>query len=130
MPWHGARLIHRLCPESQVVMRFLALSVTSLDLLGMMSHCLMSMKTISAQQAVEQFDEFSKLAHDGQRILITREGKPWVILAPPGSAAAGQPVEDRLDWPDFEAHWQRHFPEPLAGATATELLAQDKEDRF
>jgi hypothetical protein len=86
------------------------------------------MKTISAQQAVQQFDEFSKLAHDGHTILVTREGEPWVILAPP--ATHPEPSENELKWPDFEAHWREHFPVPLAGATATEMLAEDKEDRF
>jgi hypothetical protein len=88
------------------------------------------MKTISAQQAVQQFDEFSKLAHDGHRILVTREGKPWVILAPPAPASHSERGENNLEWPDFEAHWTKYFPEPLACATATELLAEDKEDRF
>ena len=88
------------------------------------------MKTISAPQAVQQFDEFSKLAHDGHKILVTREGEPWVILAAPAPAAPPEPAKHKLEWPDFEAHWRRHFPEPLAGPTATELLAEDKEDRF
>jgi hypothetical protein len=88
------------------------------------------MKTISAQQAVQQFEEFSKMAHDGHRILVTREGKPWVVLAPPGPPSASLTGEGKLEWPDFETHWQNHFPEPLAPPTATELLSQDKEDRF
>ena len=88
------------------------------------------MKTISAQQAVQQFDEFAKLAHEGQKILVTREGEPWVILAPAGPASRSRPGENKLEWPDFEAHWRKHFPEPLAGITATELLSHDKEDRF
>ena len=88
------------------------------------------MKTISAQQAVQQFDEFSKLAHDGHKILVIREGEPWVILAPPAPASHSEPGENKLAWPDFEDHWKKHFPEPLAGPTAAELLAQDKEDRF
>ncbi len=88
------------------------------------------MKTINAQQAVQQFDEFSKLAHDGHKILVTRAGEPWVVLAPPSSAPHPEPGAKKLEWPDFEAHWKEHFPEPLAGATATELLAEDKEDRF
>ena len=96
----------------------------------MLRHGFIRMKTISAEQAVQQFDEFSKLAHDGHKILVTREGEPWVILAPVGSASHSQSGESQLEWPDFEAHWKKHFPEPLAGATATELLAQDKEDRF
>ncbi len=90
----------------------------------------MVMKTISAQQAVQQFDEFSKLAHDGHKILVTREGEPWVILAPPSPALTSESGEKKLEWPDFQSHWQKHFPEPLAGPTATELLEADKEDRF
>jgi hypothetical protein len=105
-------------------------AVAWLDCPGLLLHGFMRMKTISAQQAVQQFDEFSKLAHDGHKIMVTREGKPWVILAPPGPASATRASENKLEWPDFEAHWQKHFPKPLAGATATELLAQDKEDRF
>ena len=88
------------------------------------------MKTISAQQAVQQFDEFSKLAHDGHKILVIREGEPWVILALPAPDSHSESGENKLAWPDFEAHWKKHFPEPLAGPTAAELLAQDKEDRF
>jgi hypothetical protein len=105
-------------------------TIAWLDWPGLLRHRFIHMKTISAQQAVEQFDEFSKLAHDGHKILVTREGKPWVILAPAGPGLAPQPGENKLEWPDFEAHWQKHFPEPLAGATATELLSHDKEDRF
>ncbi len=106
------------------------IAVAWLDLPGRLRHGLIHMKTISAQQAVQRFDEFSKLAHDGHKILVTREGEPWVILAPPVPASPAESGGNKLEWPDFEAHWQQHFPEPLLGATATELLAADKEDRF
>ena len=68
------------------------------------------MKTISAQQAVQQFDEFSKLAHDGHKILVTREGEPWVILAAPAPAAHPEPGKHKLEWPDFEAPLEEAFP--------------------
>ena len=87
------------------------------------------MKTISDQQAVRQFDEYSKLAHNGEKILVTREGKPWVLLAPPGVASEIKPV-GKLEWPDFAARLAKHYPAPVIGPTATELLAHDKEDRF
>jgi len=67
------------------------------------------MKTITAQQAVEQFEEFSRLAHDGEKILVTREGRPWVVLAPPVVAPRGGAPETPLEWPDFEAHWNYTF---------------------
>ena len=88
------------------------------------------MKTISDQQAARQFDEYSKLAHDGEKILVTREGKPWVLLTPPAVANEATPAAGKLEWPDFTARLAKHYHAPVAGPTATELLAQDKEDRF
>jgi hypothetical protein len=87
------------------------------------------MKTISDQQAARHFDEYSKLAHDGEKILVTREGKPWVLLAPPVITNEIKPA-GKLEWPDFAARLAKHYPAPVAGPTATELLAHDKEDRF
>ena len=88
------------------------------------------MKTISAQQAVEQFDEYSELAHNGEKILVTREGKPWVLLTPPALSTEKEPATNKLAWPDFAGRLAKHYPGPVAGPTATELLAQDREDRF
>ena len=88
------------------------------------------MKTISAQEAVQQFDEYSKLAHNGERILVTREGEPWVLLAPPSVRIEAEPPAGKLAWPDFAARLAPHYLEPISGLTATELLAQDKEHRF
>ena len=91
------------------------------------------MKTISAQQAAQQFDEYSELAHNGERILVTRGGKPWVWLTPPAAplkGVKGEPANGKLAWPDFAARLAPHYPAPVTGPTATELLAQDKEDRF
>ena len=88
------------------------------------------MKTISTQQAVQHFDQYSELAHNGERILVTRGGKPWVLLSPPAAPAETKPVGGKLVWPDFAARLTPHYPAPVAGPTATELLAQDKKDRF
>lgn len=88
------------------------------------------MKTISAQQAAQQFDEYSELAHNGERILVTRGGKPWVLLAPPNVPTVAKRGAGKLKWPDFAARLAKHYPAPANGPTATELLAQDKEDRF
>ena len=88
------------------------------------------MKTISAQQAAQQFDEYSELAHNGERILVTRGGKPWVVLSPPVVPLKGEAAHGKLKWPDFAARLAPHYSAPIIGPTATELLAQDKEDRF
>ncbi|MGO9200352.1 MAG: type II toxin-antitoxin system Phd/YefM family antitoxin [Limisphaerales bacterium] len=86
------------------------------------------MKTITAEQAGRQFEKFARIANGGERILVTQNGRPWVVLQPPPRARraplAGQ-------WPDYPAHWRQHFPEGFSrGPTAAELLAQDREDRF
>ncbi len=88
------------------------------------------MKTISEQQAVQQFDEYSELAHNGEKILVTRSGKPWVLLSPPVTPLKAEPANGKLKWPDFAARLAPHYPAPVAGPNATELLALDKEDRF
>jgi antitoxin (DNA-binding transcriptional repressor) of toxin-antitoxin stability system len=88
------------------------------------------MKTITAQQAEEQFGEYAKLAHDGERILVTLEGEPWVMLSPPAILAEAKPPAGKLEWPDFAGRLARYYPQPVEGPTATELLAQEKEDRF
>jgi antitoxin (DNA-binding transcriptional repressor) of toxin-antitoxin stability system len=87
-------------------------------------------KTISEQQAVQQFGEYSERAHNGERILVTRGGKPWVLLSPPVVPPEGKSDGSKLQWPDFAARLAKHYPAPVNGPTATELLAQDKEDRF
>jgi antitoxin (DNA-binding transcriptional repressor) of toxin-antitoxin stability system len=85
-------------------------------------------KTITTQQAEQQFEKFAKLANNGERILVTHNGEPWVVLQPPPRAKRS-PIAH--EWPDYPTHWRKHFPNGIAGGpTATELLAQDKEDRF
>lgn len=86
------------------------------------------MKTITARQAGRQFEKFAKMANGGERILVTHNGQPWVVLqAPPRAKQA--PLAGQ--WPDYPAHWRQHFPNGFTrGPTATELLAQDREDRF
>ena len=103
-----------------------------LDLMRVRGQILHKMKMITEEQRVERFGEFSQLAHDGQSILVTRGGQPWVVLSAPTNVpkAAAADTEQPMEWPDFEAHWRKHFPVPLSGPTATEILAEDKEDRF
>lgn len=79
---------------------------------------------------MQQFDEYSELAHNGERILVTRGGKPWVLLSPPTSTAETKPENGGLQWPDFASRLAAHYTAPISGPTATELLAADKEDRF
>jgi len=88
------------------------------------------MRTITTQQAAEQFGEYVALAHEGERILVTQAGKPSVMLAPPVRPVGAQTNAPKLEWPDFAARLAPYYPKPVEGPTATELLAQEKEDRI
>jgi hypothetical protein len=88
------------------------------------------MKTLSEQQAVKQFDEYSELARNGEGILVTRGGQPRILLTPPAAPLKAEPANGKLKWPDFAARLLPHYSAPATGPTATELLAHDKEDRF
>lgn len=89
----------------------------------------LSMKTISVQEAAREFDRYAREAHEGERILVTQRDEPWVVLAPPTTERRARTVKP-LTWPDFAARLHPFYTEVVPGPTATELLAQDKEDRF
>lgn len=88
-----------------------------------------NMKTISVQEVARDFDEYARQAHEGERILVTRKDEPWVLLAPP-TAERHTPRPRPLAWPDFAGRLKPYYAEVVPGPTATELLAQDKDDRF
>jgi len=92
-------------------------------------HCF-GMKMITTQEAAQQFEDFAQRAHNGEKFLVTRDGEPWVVLAPPTSPKELPSKNSGLKWPDFAARLKPYYPELVAGPTATELLAEDKEDRF
>ncbi len=79
---------------------------------------------------MQESDEYSELAHHGERILVTRGGQPWVLLSPPVAATSTESTTRNLAWPDFAARVSPRYLKPSAGPTAAELLAQDEEDRF
>jgi len=96
--------------------------------LAAVTSMLFPMTRITKQQAEQQFEKFANMAHAGERILVTRDGQPWLVLQPPPRA---KPALGSQGWPDYPAHWREHFPNGFTGGpTATELLAKDKEDRF
>jgi hypothetical protein len=88
------------------------------------------MKTITAEQAAEEFKKYSTAAHRGERIMVTLDGKPWVVLSPPPAPSLTPSANNKLNWPDFAARLAPHYPENVPGPTAADLLADDREDRF
>src|SRR5438034_547723 len=39
------------------------------------------MRVITTQEAAQQFEDVARLAHNGERILITRDVEPWALLS-------------------------------------------------
>ena len=75
------------------------------------------MKVITAEQAVAQFIKHSQLAHDGKRILVTRNGEAWVMLTPPTRIQAAK-LEGGVAWPDFAGQLAPFYPQATEGPTA------------
>lgn len=96
------------------------------------SRQLPGVKTISAEQAARQFEEYSRLAHEGERILVTLHGKPWILMAPATlpSASNEQTVIAPDRWPDFAARLDGSYSISATGPTASEILVEDRNDRF
>jgi hypothetical protein len=88
------------------------------------------MKKITSVEAARQFEAFAERAHNGEKFLVIRDGQPWVVLAPVTPLPPIPPKAAGLQWPDFAARLRSHYAEPVIGPTATELLADDKDDRF
>ncbi len=100
-----------------------------LDRRGAKRQGYVNMKTISVQEAAREFAKYARQAHEGERILVTQRDEPWVVLVPPPTQRSAR-LGERLAWPDFAARLVPFYTEVVPGPTATELLAQDKEDRF
>jgi antitoxin (DNA-binding transcriptional repressor) of toxin-antitoxin stability system len=88
------------------------------------------MKTITAEQAAEEFKKYSDVAHRGEKIMVTLDGKPWVLLSPPPAVIINPAIRTDVDWPNFDARLAPHYPVNVPGPTAAEILAKDREDRF
>ncbi len=58
------------------------------------------MVKVSARAAHHAFAKYLDMAHQGQRIVVTKRGKPWAVLEPI-AAPAGK--KKKVDWmPVFE----------------------------
>src|SRR5258707_15027213 len=66
-------------PRNKELSESACLAFAWLDLPRLLRQCLMQMKLISAPPAVRPVDEFSQLAHHGDKIIVTRERAPCVM---------------------------------------------------
>jgi antitoxin (DNA-binding transcriptional repressor) of toxin-antitoxin stability system len=69
------------------------------------------MKTVTKQEVVRGFDRIADLAHAGETVVVTHEGKPWIKLVPAFKAKPGKSAAA------FRARLNRIAPEPIPGAS-------------
>jgi len=50
------------------------------------------MKTVTKQEAVDRFEVIADLAHAGETVVATHEGKPWIKLVPALRTRPGKSV--------------------------------------
>ncbi len=69
------------------------------------------MKTVTKQQAVQEFDMIGDLAHAGETVIVTHAGKPWIKLMPVLKLKSGKSATA------FRARLNRISPKPVPGAS-------------
>jgi antitoxin (DNA-binding transcriptional repressor) of toxin-antitoxin stability system len=69
------------------------------------------MRTVTKQEAVDGFDMIADLAHAGETVVVTHDGKPCIRLAPALRAKPGKSVAA------FKARLNRISPKPIPGAS-------------
>jgi antitoxin (DNA-binding transcriptional repressor) of toxin-antitoxin stability system len=69
------------------------------------------MKTVTKQQAAQGFDMIADLAHAGETVIVTHDGKPWIKLVPAAKKKSGKSVAA------FKARLNRISPKPIPGAS-------------
>jgi antitoxin (DNA-binding transcriptional repressor) of toxin-antitoxin stability system len=69
------------------------------------------MRTVTKQEAVDGFDLIADLAHAGETVVVTQDGKPWIKLVSALRAKPGKSVAA------FKARLNRISPKPIPGAS-------------
>jgi antitoxin (DNA-binding transcriptional repressor) of toxin-antitoxin stability system len=69
------------------------------------------MKTVTREEVLRGFDIIADLAHAGETVIVTHDGKPWIKLVPALKAKSGKSVEA------FRTRLNRISPKPIPGAS-------------
>jgi antitoxin (DNA-binding transcriptional repressor) of toxin-antitoxin stability system len=69
------------------------------------------MKMVTKQEAVQGFDLIAALAHAGETIVVTHDGKPWIKLGPALKPKPGKSVAA------FKGRLSRISQKPIPGAS-------------
>jgi antitoxin (DNA-binding transcriptional repressor) of toxin-antitoxin stability system len=70
---------------------------------------LFDMKTVTKREALQGFETLGDLAHEGETVVVTRGGKPWIKLVPASKPQRGKSATD------FKARLDRISPKPIVG---------------
>ena len=70
------------------------------------------MKMVTKREAVDGFDKFANLAHAGETVVVTHDGRPWIKLVSALRVKPGKSVAA------FRARLNRISPKPIPGASA------------
>ena len=73
------------------------------------------MKVLTKAEASRKFQKVADLAHRGQTVIVTHEGRPWCRIVP----ANGRPAKSA---DEFEARLARIFPKTLPARTMKEFI--------
>ncbi len=81
------------------------------------------MKTATVADLRNNFALVSQWIENGEKVEITKRGKIFATLAPPAGRKTKIPA-----WPDLQARLKHHFPEPVPGKPASEIISEGRGD--
>lgn len=82
------------------------------------------MKEFNTRHIQHHLAEVLDAVEHGEKVRITRRGKVVTQLGPPG------PAESTLRWPDSAARFERMAGERRSGPPASEIIDEDRRERF
>jgi antitoxin (DNA-binding transcriptional repressor) of toxin-antitoxin stability system len=81
------------------------------------------MKIATVADLRNRFARVSQWIKDGEKVEIRKRGKPFATLSPAIKR------KKKVEWPDLEARLLKHFPQPLPGKPASEIISDGRGDR-
>lgn len=74
------------------------------------------MRTVTIADLRRNFADVSRWIEQGERVHITRHGRPFATLIPSPEAKQAEP------WPDLKARRGKIFPHPVKGTTSEKIV--------
>jgi antitoxin (DNA-binding transcriptional repressor) of toxin-antitoxin stability system len=81
------------------------------------------MKVATVADLRNRFARVSQWIEDGEKVQIRKRGKVFATLSPAAKK------KKKLAWPDLKARLLKHFPQPVPGKPASEIISEGRGDR-